>query len=223
MPRTPRRSQRVALTAATLASAALLAACGSGGGSPSAAPTGATTATGESGGGPSQTSAPSDAATPGTAVSSPAAVSSGTAGGGSGTARCHTSDLSASLGGDDPGAGQENFSVVLTNTSGRSCTVAGYPGAAFTDGAGRQLGPDPSRAAGTPKVIVLAPGRSAWSALSFGNPQVSGARAAKPSWLLVTPPDERESLRLRWAGGDVPIAGAAATPSLTVLSPGSGS
>jgi len=47
--------------------------------------------------------------------------------------RCHTSDLRASVGKNDPGAGQENFPVVLTNRSGRTCTVYGYPGAVGVD------------------------------------------------------------------------------------------
>lgn len=39
--------------------------------------------------------------------------------------RCHTADLRASIGRNDPGAGQENFPVVLTNRSARTCTVYG--------------------------------------------------------------------------------------------------
>ncbi|NED06890.1 DUF4232 domain-containing protein, partial [Streptomyces sp. SID6648] len=56
---------------------------------------------------------------------------SGTAGSASASARtdgrCHTGELRASVGRVDPGAGQRNFPVVLTNTSGRTCTVHGYP------------------------------------------------------------------------------------------------
>jgi hypothetical protein len=130
--------------------------------------------------------------------------------------------LRASVGADDPGAGQENFPVVLTNTSGHGCTVGGYPGAAFTDAAGGQLGPDPTRATGTPEAIILKPGQSAWSGLSFANPEVSGATSATPSWLLVTPPNEKDSLRVQWMGGAVPVSGAASAASLTVLSPGNG-
>ncbi|MDN3029654.1 DUF4232 domain-containing protein [Streptomyces sp. S.PB5] len=220
MARAPRRFPPIALGAGTLTLAALLTACGSGGGDagPSAAPTTATpTASAGTSGTSPQAPAPMASAAPGTAASS-APAGEGTAA----TGRCHTSELSASVGRNDPGAGQENFPVVLTNTSNRTCTLAGYPGAAFTDTAGRQLGPDPTRDAGTATVVTLGPGYSAWSALSFANPGVSGATTATPAYLLITPPDERTPLRAPWRGGAVPVSGTASTASLTVLSPGSG-
>ncbi|MFH7341063.1 DUF4232 domain-containing protein [Streptomyces sp. KHY 26] len=148
--------------------------------------------------------------------------SAGASAGGSSGGRCHTSELRASLGSDNPGAGQEHYPLVLTNTSDRVCTVTGYPGAAFTDAAGGQLGPDPSRTPGGVSPITLAPGLSAWSGLSFSNPGVSGAKSAKAAWLLVTPPNERDSLRVRWTGGAVPVAGTDTRASLTVLAPGTG-
>jgi hypothetical protein len=130
--------------------------------------------------------------------------------------------LRASVGAEDPGAGQENFPVVLTNRSGRTCTVRGYPGAAFVDASGKQLGPDPRRSPGTPTTVVLAPGRSAWSGLTFSNPEISGARTATPASLVVTPPDERDSLTVRWTGGEVPVSGDSSSVSLTVVLAGSG-
>jgi hypothetical protein len=137
--------------------------------------------------------------------------------------RCRTAQLRASVGRNDPGAGQANFPVVLTNTSARDCTVRGYPGAAFLDAAGRQLGADPRREPGDPPVTVtLAPGDSAWAGLTFSRPEVSGARAATPTTLLVTPPDERQPLKVAWTGGEVPVSGTASTVRLTVLAPGAG-
>ncbi|MFF3411064.1 DUF4232 domain-containing protein [Streptomyces sp. NPDC002742] len=147
-----------------------------------------------------------------------APASSGSVAGG----RCHTSELRASVGRNDPGAGQENFPVVLTNGSGRTCTVRGYPGAAFVDASGKQLGADPLRSAGTPTTVVLAPGHSAWSGLTFSNPGISGAGTATPASLIVTPPDEKDSLTVRWTGGEVPVSGNASSVSLTVVRPGSG-
>ncbi|MEU3416780.1 DUF4232 domain-containing protein [Streptomyces sp. NPDC006658] len=142
-----------------------------------------------------------------------------TAAGGS---RCHTSELRASVGRNDPGAGQENFPLVLTNRSGRTCTLRGYPGAAFLNGSGGQLGADPRREPGRPATVTLRPGRSAWAGLTFSNPQVSGAKAATPATLLVTPPDERDPLRVSWPGGPVPVSGTASSARLTVLGPGTG-
>ncbi|WP_445525603.1 DUF4232 domain-containing protein [Streptomyces cyslabdanicus] len=134
--------------------------------------------------------------------------------------RCHTSELSASVGRENPGAGQENFPVVLTNTSGRACTLHGYPGAAFVDASGRQLGPDPKRSSGTPATVTLKPGQSAWAGLTFSNPGVSGARTGTPASLIVTPPDEHDHLTVRWTAGQVPVGGNASSVFLTVLSPG---
>ncbi|GAA1416656.1 DUF4232 domain-containing protein [Streptomyces thermospinosisporus] len=136
--------------------------------------------------------------------------------------RCRTSELSASIGRMDPGAGQRNFPVVLTNGSSRTCTVYGYPGAAFVDAAGRQLGPDPVRTPGEPRRVTLAPGESAWAGLRYSSPGISGARTARPAALLVTPPDEREPLRVPWKAGEVPVAGNSSKVFLTVLQPGTG-
>lgn len=154
--------------------------------------------------------------------STPAAATGGSTSAGGGT-RCHTSELRASVGRNNPGAGQENFPVVLTNTSARTCTLYGFPGAAFLDGAGRQVGPDPKRASGaTATTVTLAPGRSAWAGLTFANPEVSEASTATPSSLVVTPPDERDQLTVRWTGGKVPVAGTTSSVYLTAFSPGSG-
>ncbi|MFE1326000.1 DUF4232 domain-containing protein [Streptomyces sp. NPDC058741] len=136
--------------------------------------------------------------------------------------RCHSQQLRASVGRMDPGAGQRNFPVVLTNVSARTCTLYGYPGAAFVDVSGRQLGPDPKRTPGEPAKVRLAPGDSAWAGLRYASPETSGARTAVPAALLVTPPDERTPLRVRWTAGVVPVGGNASSVFLTVLAPGSG-
>ncbi|MFB7496212.1 DUF4232 domain-containing protein [Streptomyces sp. NPDC056161] len=150
---------------------------------------------------------------------SSAGGTSATAGGGS---RCHTSELSATVGGNNPGAGQENFPVVLTNKSSRTCTVRGFPGAAFVSAAGEQLGPDPRRSSGTPATVTLKPGQHAWAGLTFSNPEVSGARTATPAALLITPPDEQDPLKVAWTAGEVPVSGNASSVSLSVFAPGSG-
>ncbi|MFF4345966.1 DUF4232 domain-containing protein [Streptomyces sp. NPDC001530] len=167
--------------------------------------------------GSSPTAAPTESAT---------ATGSGTAsassGSGSGGTRCHTSELRASVGNNDPGAGQENFPVVLTNSSGRTCTLRGYPGAAFVDASGKQLGPDPKRSSGTPTTVTLAPGQSAWAGLTFSNPEISGAATATPTALIVTPPDEKDPLKVTWTQGKVPVSGNASSVFLTVVRAGAG-
>lgn len=217
---------RAALLASAAAVLGLLTACGSSGGSGTAStqtlPGTAAPATG--GHSTDSASASASASVSGSApgkatVTAPPAKSApvGTTGG-----RCHTSELRATVGRNDPGAGQENFPVVLTNASSRTCTVRGYPGAAFVDASGRQLGPDPKRSSGTPTTVTLAPGRSAWAGLTFSNPEVSGAHTATPAALLVTPPDERDHLTVTWNGGQVPVSGNASSVFLTVFSPGTG-
>ncbi|WP_330336375.1 DUF4232 domain-containing protein [Streptomyces sp. NBC_00557] len=228
MVNTPRSARHGALLVGTVAVLGLLTACGNGKDVHTSPPI---TASG--------TAAPATGTTktPGTTPSAPSAAPSGavspsaqkrttpSAGGGGTTAavtsaRCHTSELRASVGRNDPGAGQENFPVVLTNKSGRTCTVRGYPGAAFVSASGTQLGADPKREPGSPATITLRPGQSAWAGLTFSNPGVSGARTATPAALLVTPPDERDSLKVAWTGGAVPVSGNSSSVFLSVFSPG---
>lgn len=203
----------------------LAAACGSGADSGGAAATPAGTSSAATGTATAGTGSP----TAGSPVTEPGTTAPGTADTGSpvtqsaaAAPRCHTSELRARIGRPSPGAGQRNFPIVLTNTTDRTCTVRGYPGAAFVDASGKQLGPDPNRSPDTPTTVSLAPGRSAWAGLSFASPEISGARTAEPEALLVTPPDERDPLEVAWTYGEVPVAGNESSVRLTVLQPGTG-
>jgi hypothetical protein len=209
--------RRAALLAGPVALLGLLAGCGNGDGT-----TGATTPSGSGtqsskvtdGTSSAPSGVPTDAVSNSLTPSAPRSPAGGT--------RCHTSELSASVGRNNPGAGQENFPVVLTNTSGRTCTLYGYPGTAFVDESGKQLGPDPQRSSGDLQTVTLAPGRSAWAGLSFANPEVSGAGTATPAALLVTPPDEEDPLKVTWKGGEVPVSGTESSVRLIPFSPGTG-
>lgn len=206
----------------TVALLSLVTACGGGAEAGGAVQTpagtsspAATAATGSPAAEPG-TTAP-DTTAPGTAdTGSPVTQSAAAA------PRCHTSELRAKIGRPSPGAGQRNFPIVLTNTTDRTCSIHGYPGAAFVDASGKQLGPDPKRSPDTPTTVSLAPGRSAWAGLSFASPEISGARTAVPEALLVTPPDEREPLKVPWTAGEVPVAGNESSVRLTVFQPGTG-
>ncbi|MEV0176381.1 DUF4232 domain-containing protein [Streptomyces sp. NPDC050803] len=215
MANTSSSARRAALVASAVAVLGALTACGT---------EGTTTA-------PQQLPAPSDtpAGTPSSsspsdraAATEPASPTPSAAGTTVTEGRCRTTELRAEVGRVDPGAGQRNFPIVLTNASDRTCTVYGYPGAAFVDASGAQLGPDPERSPGSPASVTLAPGSSAWAGLSFSSPQISGARTARPAALLVTPPDEREPLEVPWTAGAVPVSGNASTVHLTVFAPGAG-
>ncbi|MGW2422738.1 DUF4232 domain-containing protein [Streptomyces sp. NPDC001709] len=225
---TPRSARHGALLVGTVAVLGLLTACGNGhdvhSSPPLTASGTAAPATGGTTSPASGSSAPAATATGGAASSSAGKATISASGGATTTAaaraRCHTSELRASVGRNDPGAGQENFPVVLTNKSGRSCTVRGYPGAAFVNASGTQLGADPKRESGSPTTITLGPGQSAWAGLTFSNPGVSGAKTATPAALVVTPPDERDALKVAWAGGAVPVSGNSSSVFLSVFSPG---
>ncbi|KKD09302.1 DUF4232 domain-containing protein [Streptomyces sp. WM6386] len=208
---------RSALLVSAAALLGLLTACGDGGGSASAPRTLPGTAAPATSDGTTAASTVEPTATAETP--SPATSTSGTP---SRRTRCHTSELEATLGRNDPGAGQENFPVILTNTSSRTCTLHGYPGAAFVDASGEQLGPDPKRTPGTPVTVKLAPGQNAWSGITFSNPEVSGARTANPDALLVTPPDERDPLKVAWSAGEVPVSGNESAVSITFFDKGPG-
>lgn len=202
----------------------LLTACGDGSGNG-----------GNRGGGSEKTGSASASSAPGGGTSTGANTASGKdEGAGANTAsgknkgaatnnavgtRCNASELRGHVGRNEPGAGQENFPLVVTNFSGRTCTLYGYPGAAFVDGSGGQLGPDPVRVSGGPAKITLAPGKSAWAGLSFGNPEISGARTATPNGIEITPPDEKESVKVDWTAGRVPVSEAA---KITVFRAGNG-
>ncbi|MFF1721226.1 DUF4232 domain-containing protein [Streptomyces sviceus] len=212
--------RRAALLASSVAMLGLVAGCGGDGNGTASAPSTesgtAASATGtatpsESGTG---SGVPTDAVSNSLTPSAPPSPAAGT--------RCHTSELSASVGRNDPGAGQENFPVVLTNESSRTCTLHGYPGTAFVDASGKQLGPDPERSATGPETVKLAPGQSAWAGLSFANPEVSGAGTATPAALLVTPPDEEDPLKVTWKAGEVPVSGNESSVRLIPFSPGTG-
>lgn len=229
--RSPRRG---ALLAGAVAVLSLLTACGGqGDGSAPEKVSGTAGPATESGGSPASGVSSPAASTPGGTASSSAPRTGGaTTGSGTGadsggktaatSTRCHTSELRAAVGRNNPGAGQENFPIVLTNKSARTCTLHGYPGAAFVNASGSQLGPDPKRSSGSPATVTLKPGQSAWAGLTFSNPEVSEAKTARPAGLVITPPDERDHLQVAWTAGEVPVGGNSSSVFLTVFSPGTG-
>ncbi|MDO0938705.1 DUF4232 domain-containing protein [Streptomyces sp. DG2A-72] len=222
---THRSVRRATLLASAVAVLGLLTGCGNGSSNttstPDTLPGTAGPATGTStpaSASPTATQPSATPETPGTPSSSAPAEQTRPAT----STRCHTSELRASVGRVNPGAGQRNYPIVLTNTSSSTCTVRGYPGAAFVDASGKQLGPDPKRSDGSPTTVTLTPGSSAWAGLSYSSPEISGARTATPDSLLVTPPDERDPLKVAWTAGEVPVGGNESSVFLTVFSPGTG-
>jgi hypothetical protein len=213
-------ARRVVSALGAVAALSLLTACNDGQGTAGAPQTASGTAQPASD--DNSSAADTTTSTGGTSASTGSPQGSGSApasGGGAVSTRCNASELRGHVGENNPGAGQENFPLIVTNFSARTCTIDGYPGAAFVAASGKQLGPDPKRGSGSPTKITLAPGKSAWAGLSFGNPEVSGAGTATPTGILITPPDEKDSLKVDWTGGPVPVSSAA---NLTAFQAGTG-
>lgn len=114
------------------------------------------------------------------------------------SSRCHTSQLSVSVGDKQGAAGSVVQDVVFTNTARHACTMAGYPGVSYVAGdSGKQVGSPARRDHGRPVVTVrLAPGGHAYAPMSQPNPHNYGNRCdiTKVRGIRVYPPDERAAL-----------------------------
>ena len=105
-----------------------------------------------------------------------------------------------------PGAGQHYAELVLTNTSGSTCRVFGYPGMQLVSATGGHVPTAVQRPPGSEPLVTLAPGQQASSLLHWTI--VPGTGEGSPcepsaSGLIVTPPDETAPLRTSWPGGPV--------------------
>lgn len=78
-----------------------------------------------------------------------------------GTPMCTTSQLTATLGGGDAGAGHIYRYLVLTNHSSTTCHLTGYPGVSLLDSAGKQIGAPADRQPSRYSPVVLRAGGSA--------------------------------------------------------------
>ncbi|MBL1065535.1 DUF4232 domain-containing protein [Streptomyces sp. 7-21] len=120
--------------------------------------------------------------------------------------QCSASDVEATVGEPEITAGNWNYPIVLTNVSGETCTLYGYPGVAFQDADYQPVGQDPWRDQTSQATTVsLGPGESGYAVLRFGNPGVTGAPTEVPSYLAVTPPDTTITLTIPWNGDPVPV------------------
>jgi hypothetical protein len=214
----PIRARRPVLGAALLlAAAAMVTGCGAGTQS-AAAPPGTASPAGSSAPFPSSTAA-------GTA-SPPVSAAAGGA-----PASCPTSGLKATVL-RVPGsatAGTEHFPVDLTNVSGRSCVLFGYPGLSFVSGpGGSQIGPAAARSdVSSPAAVTLAPGATAYATLSMVDPgtfSVSACRPVTAHWLRVYPPNQTTALAVPFTATVCTGLPARLGPQLAVavIQPGSG-
>ncbi|ADP83162.1 DUF4232 domain-containing protein [Pseudofrankia inefficax] len=69
--------------------------------------------------------------------------------------------LSPSVTETEGAAGSTYWTITYRNVGSRTCFVSGYPGVAFVDGHGHQLGATAARTGGPPKLVTLRPGGKA--------------------------------------------------------------
>ena len=123
-------------------------------------------------------------------------------------AQCGTADLSGQLKPGSPGAGQRYATVVLTNTSGHTCTVGGYGGLGLLGSPGQGVPTDLRRVASpVPTTVTLAPGGSVrsllhWTVIAAAD---EPAAACEPTavTVVVTPPNQTTALLRPWTFGPV--------------------
>jgi hypothetical protein len=181
--------------AALVGAAALLAACtsasqGTGGSMPA-----------------TQSAAPVASTSAAAAPSSPAPATGGSSSSDSGppVTTCATSALKGAVNTAAAGAaaGSIYYPLDLTNISGSTCTVFGYPGVSFVTGpSGTLLGRAASRNPAKPAATVtLAPGQVAHATLQVaqaGNYDPAQCKPVTAHWLRIYPPDQTVPLYVRF-------------------------
>ncbi|MBM2614681.1 DUF4232 domain-containing protein [Actinoplanes sp. LDG1-06] len=165
------------------ASALLLAGCGS---SSSSAPVPGAT---------SSTAAPSSPSPSASASPSPTS-----AGGGGSSTRCHTADLGITTGEGGAAAGTHSVNLVLTNKSGKTCSLYGYPGVSWVTGDnGTQVNAAFSREAGEAgkTTVSVKPGGKAYVLILwpyYANYDKSECKPVDVRGYRVYPPDETAAI-----------------------------
>jgi Protein of unknown function (DUF4232) len=181
----------LALTAAAL----VLAACGGGDGITIGDPSPGT-------GAPTTTAAPatSDPGAPSATAAPPTTPEQTTPS----TDRCHTSEVSVAFGPEDAGAGSRMSTVILTNTSTRTCTVYGYGGLQLLD-AGKHALPNglTREASPAPVLLRVAPGGKVYKDFRFGVVPSGSEKCPAPAYVRITPPDETDNRLVPWTLGTV--------------------
>lgn len=108
---------------------------------------------------------------------------------------CNADELSLSIAPAEEGesAGSRNYEIALENTSGRICTLEGYPGVSLVNENGNQIGDPADRVEDAEMTAVtLNPGASAQSAVTMPNSDNFPAGECKDgaTKLRVYPPND---------------------------------
>ncbi|SEP49452.1 DUF4232 domain-containing protein [Amycolatopsis saalfeldensis] len=152
------RVSLVFLSAAGASAALLLSACGGG-----------TTTASSTTSSPAPSSSASPAATASSSPSTPdSSAGTGAPAPAAGNGLCKAGDVSLSLGQGDSGAGSSYRPLNIKNTSGKPCTIQGFPGVSYVGGDnGQQVGPPAFRAGEKGAAVKLNPGQSAAADIQF--------------------------------------------------------
>lgn len=97
---------------------------------------------------------------------------------------CRADELDASLAGSDAAAGSRFTTIVVRNTSDRSCVLEGVPGVGVRGTWGSTLRPRVSSGVGAAGPVTLAPGAAARSLLEWGG-SLAGAEQERASMIVV--------------------------------------
>ncbi|MEV6008112.1 DUF4232 domain-containing protein [Streptomyces sp. NPDC051976] len=103
---------------------------------------------------------------------------------------CTADQLTASLGGGDAGAGNLYRYLLLTNHSGTTCHVTGFPGLSMLDAKGKQIGAPATYQQLPHSPVVLRPGQSASDTIHTINQQ--GTCLPTSTRLRIYPPGSRQ-------------------------------
>ncbi|HWD03060.1 MAG TPA: DUF4232 domain-containing protein [Amycolatopsis sp.] len=172
------RKSLILLAGLSAAGVLALSACGNG-------------TTPSAGGAPnSDTATPSTSDTSGTS-SAPTATDTPGSGSAGSTATpgqpvdnglCKAADVALSLGQGDAGAGSAYRPLLIKNTSGKECTIQGFPGVSYVTGDdGHQVGPAAERSGTKGAAIKLQPGQSASADIQFVQVQNFDPAVCKPT------------------------------------------
>jgi Protein of unknown function (DUF4232) len=140
------------------------------------------------------------------AAGSSSTVPGGGTGSGSaaGTPMCATSQLTASLGGGDAGAGNLYRYLLLTNHSGTTCTVSGFPGLSLLTAQGKELGaPAVFDHTFSYSTLTVRPGQTVSDTIHTLNSGATSCQGTSSS-LRIYPPGNKADLVIR---GQVMLCG----------------
>ena len=185
-----------ARSAAALAAAACLAVLAAGCASHGPAP----------GAGATRSPATSTTASPSAAATTPATTAPATTAplGPAAAPRCHTSQLSVAFTGLNAAmGGQRGMTLILTNHSGATCSVYGYPGLAFFTSSGFPMATQLTWMKAPHTQVGLRPGGNAQAMLTWRVNPYPQPTTFDPDLVHITPPDEYAHLQAPWQGGPV--------------------